>query len=427
MSETATLTINGESFEYPVITGSEGERAIDIATLRRDTGLVTMDPGFVNTGSCVSDITFINGEEGILRYFGYAIEDVAEKASFDECCYLMLYGELPNASELADFRTKIDAYAALPESLVAMISNFPKDAHPMGVLSSLMAAQCAYYPNVSATSTDEEIIDAAIRLMSNIRTMAAFAYRHSQGLAAEYPDLSGDYCADFLNMMFGSADTCYAAEDDTVQALHKLLIMHADHEQNCSTSTVRFVGSSNTNLNVSIAAGVAALWGPLHGGANQAVMDMLTQIDESDDTIDDFIARAKDKSNSFRLMGFGHRVYKNYDPRAKVIKAHCQSVLASGADREPLLDIAMQLEQKALADEYFTARRLYPNVDFYSGLLYKAMGFPADMFTVLFAIGRLPGWIGQWKEMVRTQGRIGRPRQVYNGPTGREFPPIDAR
>lgn len=428
MSETATITLDGKSYEFPVITGSEGEKAIDIRKLRATTGYITMDPGFGNSGCCESNITFIDGEKGILRFRGYSIEELAEKASFIETSYLLMHGELPTQSELDTFSGLMTQFSPIHEDMVRFIQSFAQKAHPMCVLGSAVNALSSFYPGVSASSLNEDIDLTSARLISKIRTLAAFSYKKSIGEPFVYPKRSQTYCENFLNMMFQNSVNGYEADADTIRALNMLLVMHADHEQNCSATSVRVVGSSHADLYASISAGCAALWGPLHGGANQAVVEMLEEIRDSGKDLQHFIDMAKDKKNDYRLMGFGHRVYKNYDPRARVIKNACKNILQSGAANDPMLEIAMRLEEKVLQDDYFIERKLYPNVDFYSGLLYKAMGFPTDMFTVLFAIGRLPGWIAQWKEQIGSPGaKIVRPRQVYQGSNLRTFVPMDQR
>ncbi len=428
MPDDATLILEGVERKFPTLVGSEGEKAIDIAALRGSTGYITLDPGFVNTGSCESKITFIDGEKGILRYRGIPLDQLADNSSFLETAMLVLNGSLPSSGELDAFTSRVTESALIPEEMRAMLDHFPRNAHPMCVLGALTNALAAFYPHVSATSSAEEIDLAAARLIATVSTIATFTYKRSIGEAVVYPDASLSYSENFLNMMFSSPVSSYERDPDIVRALEMLLIMHVDHEQNCSASSVRLVGSSHANLYAAITAGIAALWGPLHGGANQAVMDMLGDIHRSGKSPSTFIEMAKDKSNSFRLSGFGHRVYKNYDPRARIIKSVCTKVLQKQAGKDPLLDIAVNLEAEVLKDEYFIKRKLYPNVDFYSGLLYKAMGIPTDMFTVLFAIGRMPGWIAQWKEMVSNPAnKIGRPRQVYTGNNETAYTPIKKR
>jgi citrate synthase len=428
MSETATLLIGDQKYEFPVITGTEGEKAIDIRDLRQKTGHITLDNGFMNTGSCVSNITFIDGEKGILRYRGYDIEDLAENSTFIETAYLLLHDALPTQQQLERFSRLLNENSMIHEDMRQFFAHFPPDAHPMNILSVMVSALSSFYENVDAKSMTDDIDFTATRLISKIRTIAAFAYKKSIGEPVVYPRKDLTYCANFLNMMFYSPVNRYEVDPDMVKALNMLLLMHADHEQNCSTSAVRLVGSSQANLYASIGCGIAALWGPLHGGANQEVMVMLQRIVNDGGDVDKFISMAKDKTKNFRLMGFGHRVYKNYDPRARIIKKMCAKILDKQTPRDPLLEVAMRLEEKVLQDSYFVDRKLYPNVDFYSGLLYRAMGFPTNMFTVLFAIGRMPGWITQWKEMVSDgNAKIGRPRQIYTGQTQRKYIPIEQR
>ena len=427
-SDKAILELGGDRYEFPLIVGSEGEKAIDISKLRARTGHVTLDPAFVNTAACTSDITFLDGEQGILRYRGIPIEELAEQSSFTETAYLLIYGGLPNHDELMAFRAQLSRHSMIHEGLKELIDRFPPGAHPMAILSSAVCALSAYYPELAdMNQTAEEIELSMVRLIAKITTIAAYAYKQSIGHPLLYPDNSLGYCANFLRMMFGVPCEPYEVDPELVAAIRVLLILHADHEQNCSTSTVRLVGSSRANLFAAISAGILALWGPLHGGANQAVLEMLEQIREAGGDVKQFIAKAKDPDDSFRLMGFGHRVYKNYDPRAKIIKRTADTVLGKLDGDDELLDIAKELETAALSDEYFVERKLYPNVDFYSGIIYHAMGIPTNMFTVMFAIGRLPGWIGQWKEMLEQDSKIGRPRQIYTGATERHFVPLDQR
>ena len=428
MPETAKLIIDGSSYDFPVVIGTEGEKAIDIRALRNTTGYITLDGGYMNTGSCESRITFINGEKGILRYRGIPVEQLAEHSSFVETSYLLLHDKLPTKSQLSKFSGLLSEFSLIHEDMRHFFNHFPAEAHPMSTLGTMVNALSSFYPHVDAMSMQEEIDITAARLISKVRTLAAFAYKKSVGEPFVYPTRELSYCENFLNMMFSSPVNDYQLDPDTVKALDMLLILHADHEQNCSASSVRLVGSSHANLYAAISAGIAALWGPLHGGANQAVMEMLGQIHKSGSHVSKFIDMAKDKQSSFRLSGFGHRVYKNYDPRAKIIKGVCQKVLNKYSANDPLLEIAMSLEEKVLKDDYFIQRKLYPNVDFYSGLLYKAMGIPTEMFTVMFAIGRMPGWITQWKEMISTPGnKIGRPRQIYMGNTETGYTPIEKR
>lgn len=425
---TAEIVFNGSALELPVVEGSEGEKGIDISALRAKTGLVTIDNGFVNTASCLSGITFLDGEKGILRYRGYAIEDLAEKSNFIEVAYLLIYGELPTRDQLSWFKEKISSYSETAPEIKQMIKAFPKDAHPMGILSAMISSLSAFHPEFLDAELSKEKKDAVMgQLISQVKNIAAYAYRASQGLDVVDPKPHQlDYCSDFLNMMFGGEG--YEPDPEVAKALNVLLILHADHEQNCSTSTVRLVGSSQASLYASISAGVSALWGPLHGGANQAVIEMLQKIQADGGDYKKFLNKAKDKSDSFRLMGFGHRVYKNFDPRAKIIKAACDVVLEKLSIKDPLLDIAKGLEEEALADSYFVERKLYPNVDFYSGIIYKALNIPTNMFTVMFALGRLPGWIAQWKEMIESDAtKIGRPRQIYTGANLTPYKSIDKR
>lgn len=423
MSETVKLIVEGKEFEFPVITGTEGEKAIDISKLRDLTGHITLDIGFKNTGSTKSAITFLNGEEGILHHRGYSIEDLAEHASFLEVSYLLLYGKLPNATEYADFENAIREHTLANEGLEAMFKAFPTGSHPMGQLSSMVAALGLYYPKALNPHRSEEAINRTIiRLMAKMPTICAMIYKKRNGHPTVYPKNSLDYVANYLNMTFGQVTMPeYEPDPVLVSAMNKLLILHADHEQNCSASTVRVVGSSQSNLYSSISAGISALWGPLHGGANQEVLEMLEQIQNDGGDVQKWINKAKDKNDPFRLMGFGHRVYKNFDPRAKIIKKACDDVLAKLGVNDPVLEIAKQLEEAALTDPYFVERKLFPNVDFYSGIIYRAMGFPTDFFTVLFSMGRLPGWISQWQEMRKEKQPIARPRQIYTGETPRAY------
>ncbi len=428
MSRTALLEIDGKKYEFPLVKGTENEYAIDIKTLRGVTnGITTIDPGYKNTGSCESAITFLNGEEGVLRYRGYAIEDLAEKADFLEVAYLLIFGELPTKEELEKFHTDIKAQSHVDEDVKKIIDGFPKSAHPMGVLSSLTSALVAFNPSSVNVDSEEEMYNAICRILGKFPVLTAWAYRKRAGLPLDYGDDSLGYVDNFLKMMFKKPSGEYTSNKVIVDALDKLLILHADHEQNCSTSTVRIVGSSQAGLFVSISAGIAALWGPLHGGANQAVIEMLEAIKEDGGDTKKFMAKAKDKNDPFRLMGFGHRVYKNFDPRAKIIKRSADAVLEDLGVDDPVLDIAKGLEKEALEDQYFVDRRLYPNVDFYSGIIYRSLGIPVEMFTPMFALGRLPGWIAQWREMRLRKEPIGRPRQVYIGETYREFKPIGKR
>ena len=423
MSEIAKIIVEGKEYEFPIIVGTEGEKAIDISKLRDLTGHITLDIGFKNTGSTKSAITFLDGEEGILHHRGYSIEDLAEHASFLEVSYLLLYGKLPNATEYAEFENAIREHTLANEGLEAMFKAFPTGSHPMGQLSSMVAALGLYYPKALNPHRPEEAINRTIiRLMAKMPTICAMIYKKRNGHPTVYPKNSLDYVANYLNMTFGQVTMPeYEPDPVLVSAMNKLLILHADHEQNCSASTVRVVGSSQSNLYSSISAGISALWGPLHGGANQEVLEMLEQIQNDGGDVQKWINKAKDKNDPFRLMGFGHRVYKNFDPRAKIIKKACDDVLEKLGVNDPVLEIAKQLEEAALTDPYFIERKLFPNVDFYSGIIYRAMGFPTDFFTVLFSLGRLPGWISQWQEMRKEKQPIARPRQIYTGETIRPF------
>ncbi|MBS7255431.1 citrate synthase [Flavobacterium branchiicola] len=421
MSKIATLEVDGKKIELPVITGSENESAIDINKLRDLTGFITIDPGYKNSGSCTSEITFLDGELGILRYRGYSIEDLAEKASFLEVSYLLIFGELPTVAELEQFENGIKKHSLVNEEMKNIIDGFPKTAHPMGVLSALTSALTAFNPKAVNVDNEKEMYEAICKTMAKFLVIATWTYRKSMGYPLNYYDNTKGYVESFMQLMFKLPTGPYAANPVIVNALDKLFILHADHEQNCSTSTVRMVGSSHAGLFASVSAGVSALWGPLHGGANQAVLEMLEEINKDGGDTDKFLAKAKDKNDPFRLMGFGHRVYKNFDPRAKIIKKAATEVLETLGVEDPILDIARKLEKAALEDEYFKSRNLYPNVDFYSGIIYRALGIPTDMFTVMFAIGRLPGWIAQWKEMRENKEPIGRPRQIYTGHPLRDF------
>jgi citrate synthase len=426
MANTARLEVNEKSIDLPLVMGSESEIGIDISKLRSQTKAITLDPGFVNTGSCESGITYLDGENGILRYRGYPIEQLAEKSNFLEVSYLLIYGELPTNLQLNDFEYNVKQHTLLHEDVRHIYQAFPKDAHPMAILSSIVCALSTFYPDFSAT--DSDAVDLAIwRLMGKLPTIAAWSYKKNIGQPFVYPINEFTYTKNFLNMLFGVPTTNYEVPEEFVKALNVLFILHADHEQNCSTSTVRLVGSSEANLFASISTGIAALWGPLHGGANQAVLEMLKQIHNDGGDVQKFIKLAKDKGSGFRLMGFGHRVYKNFDPRATILKGYCDKILGLLGTPDPLLDIAKQLEEAALTDEYFIERNLYPNVDFYSGIIYKALGFPTDMFTVLFSLGRLPGWIAHWLEMRNGISKIGRPRQIYTGQTERNYESLSQR
>lgn len=428
MSNTAEIKVEGKTYELPVIEGTENEKAIDISSLRGDSGVITIDPGFKNTGSTTSAITFLDGEKGILRYRGYSIEELAEKSTFLEVAYLLIYGELPDQPTYDKFVSDITNHTLVHEDVKKILEGFPSTAHPMGVLSSLVCAQTAFYPaSLDPNRAASEVDLSIIRLIAKMPTFAAWSYKNQIGHPVNYPDNTLDYCSNFLKMMFANPAEAYEVDPVVANALDKLLILHADHEQNCSTSTVRIVGSSHASLYASISGGINALWGPLHGGANQAVIEMLENIRKDGGDTKKWMAKAKDKNDPFRLMGFGHRVYKNFDPRAKIIKKAADDVLAKLGVKDPVLDIAKGLEEEALNDPYFVERKLYPNVDFYSGIIYRALGIPTDMFTVMFAMGRLPGWIAQWKEMRENKEPIGRPRQVYTGSNLRPYVSLDGR
>jgi citrate synthase len=428
VSEIAELTLGSTKFEAPITIGSEGERALDIQSLRAKTGLVTIDPAFMNTASTKSAITFLDGEKGILRYRGIPIEQLAEQSTFVETSYLLIYGHLPSESEHRTFSTALTRHSLIHEDMKRFFDGFPYSAHPMAVLSSMVVSLSSFYPDSLDVDNTEEIDITIARLLAKLRTIAAFAYKKSIGQPFVYPQNSLSYCANFLNMMFSVPAEPYEPDPEVVKVLNLLLILHADHEQNCSTSTVRMVGSAKANLFASISAGICALWGPLHGGANQEVIEMLEMIKADGGDVAKYVELAKKKDSHFRLMGFGHRVYKNFDPRAKIIKTAADTVLAKLGIKDPLLDIAKGLEEAALRDSYFVERKLYPNVDFYSGIIYRALGFPTNMFTVLFALGRLPGWIAHWKEMTEdSTTKIGRPRQIYTGPTLQNYVPLDQR
>jgi len=428
MSDSVELHLGSERFSYPILTGTENERAVDIAKLRDETGLITLDLAYKNTGATKSAITFIDGDLGILRYRGYPIEHLAEHSTFMEVSYLLLYGELPSAVQLEQFNQSIIRRTLVHENIKKFLDAYPGGTHPMGVLMSTIASLSSFYPNSLIPNRSAEDVDRTIhRLIAKMATIAAWTYKKAIGHPYMYPNNKYDYVSNFLMMMFGHRTEEYVPDPVVVDALNKLLILHADHEQNCSTSTVRIVGSSHANIYASVAAGIGALWGPLHGGANQAVIEMLEAIKEDGGDAQKYIAKAKDKNDPFRLMGFGHRVYKNFDPRAKIIKVACDQVLNRLGINDPILDIAKQLEETALSDAYFVERKLYPNVDFYSGIIYRAIGIPTDMFTVMFALGRLPGWISQWKEMRESNEPIGRPRQLYIGHPEREYVPVGKR
>jgi citrate synthase len=428
MSEKATLEVNGQKYEFPIKIGTENEVAIDITSLRSTTGgVITLDAGFKNTGSCESAITFLDGEKGVLRYRGYSIEELAEKADFLEVAYLLIFGELPTKEQNEKFLKDIQAQSIVDEDIKKIIEAFPKSAHPMGVISSLTSALTAFNPSSVNVNSEEDMYKAIVRIMGKFPVLVAWTYRRKAGLPLDYGDNSLGYVENILKMMFSQPNSCYMQSEILVDALDKLLILHADHEQNCSTSTVRITGSSHAGLFASLSAGISALWGPLHGGANQAVLEMLEAIKADGGDTKKYMAKAKDKEDPFRLMGFGHRVYKNFDPRAKIIKKAADEVLGNLGVDDPILDIAKGLEKEALEDQYFVDRKLYPNVDFYSGIIYRAMGIPVEMFTVMFALGRLPGWIAQWREMRLRKEPIGRPRQLYIGETERRFVALEKR
>jgi citrate synthase len=428
MDKTAKLMVNGKTYELPLVIGTEGEMALDISNLRKETGLITLDPGYPNTGSCTSNITFMDGEKGVLRYRGYPVEQLAEYSSFRETAYLLINGGLPSEKELNRFSVMLNDHSLVHEDMRQFFENYPRRAHPMGILSSMVNALRAFYPEIPERSEEEEINITFARLLSKVRTLAAVSYKISRGHKVVYPRHDLSYCANFLNMMFHTPVKPYVIDDDLVDALNVFWILHADHEQNCSTAAVRLVGSARVNLYAAISAGICALWGPLHGGANQAVVEMLQDIYDSGGDPSPFIARAKDKNDPFRLMGFGHRVYKTYDPRAKIMEKVCNRVLKKLHIHDPLLDIAKRLEEVAVKDPYFIDHNLYPNVDFYSGIVLRAMGIPLNMFPVMFAIGRLPGWISQWKEsMEDPKWKLHRPRQIYTGLSKRDYVPLEKR
>jgi citrate synthase len=428
MVKTAKLVVDGKTYELPIVTGSQGEMGIDISGLRKQSGIITLDPGYANTGSCESSITFMNGEEGVLRYRGIPIEQLAEHSTFVETAYLLINAELPTRENLNRFSIMLNDHSLVHEDMLAFFENFPKGAHPMGILSSMVNALRAFYPKLPERTDEEEIDITFARLLSKVRTLAAMSYKMSLGHKLIYPSHKLSYCANFLNMMFDSPVRPYMIDEDLVKALEVFWILHADHEQNCSTAAVRLVGSARVNLYAAISAGISALWGPLHGGANQAVVEMLQQIYDKGGDHAPFIARAKDRNDPFRLMGFGHSVYKTYDPRARIMEKTCKKVLEKLKREDPLLDIAKRLEEVALKDPYFIDHNLYPNVDFYSGIVMRALGIPLDMFTVMFAIGRLPGWISQWKESIEDpRWKLHRPRQIYIGPKERNYISVEER
>ena len=427
MAKLAKLSYDGKSVEFPLVEGTENELGIDIKTLRAATNLITLDPGFKNTGSCQSAITFLNGEKGVLRYRGYDIEDLANNADFLEVAYLLIFGELPTQEQLDKFLVDIKEESFIDEDLKKILESFPSSAHPMGVLSSLTSGLTAFNPKTVEIEDEEQVYRAIVRIMGKLPVLVAWVYRKKSGLPLKYGDYALGYVENIARMMFRKPNKEYVANPIVDQALNKLLILHAEHEQNCSTSTVRVVGSSHAGLFASVAAGISALWGPLHGGANQAVVEMLEDIRQDGGDIDKYMNKAKDKSDPFRLMGFGHRVYKNFDPRARIIKKSANEVLEDLGIVDPVLDIAKKLEEAALSDPYFVERKLYPNVDFYSGIIYRAMGISTETFTVMFALGRLPGWIAQWREMRLNKEPIGRPRQIYVGKNQRPFVPLNKR
>jgi len=429
MTEKAKIILpDGQSFDFPVLTGSEQEKGIDISSLRKQTGYITLDPGFVNTGSCESSITFLDGEKGVLRYRGYPIEELAEKSSFIEVGYLLINGELPKKDQLENFTNRINLHSMIHEDMRHFFEGFSQNSHPMVILSAMISSLSAYYAEASGKASIENLEINSARLIAKISTIAAFSYKKSVGQPFVYPRDELPYCAKFLNMMFSVPAESYELDPVIEQSLELLLILHADHEQNCSASTVRVVGSSMANVYASVASGILALWGPLHGGANQQVVEMLQQIHEDKAGISKYIEKAKNQDSSFRLMGFGHRVYKNFDPRAKILKVACDKLLNKLGINDPLLEIALELEETALTDDYFIERKLYPTLDFYTGIMYRAIGIPLNMFTVMFALGRVPGWIAQWKEMHEDpKQKIARPRQLFTGNTRRSYTTITER
>jgi citrate synthase len=428
MTEVAKLSIGNDEIELPVVVGTEQEKAVDITKLRGETGCITLDDGYMNTGATLSAVTFLDGEVGILRYRGYPVEQLAGNCDFVEVAYLLIYGELPTAAQLDDFKAKLRRHTMLHEDMRLFYDGFPRDAHPMAILSSVVGALSTFYQDALSSKDPDQVNLSVLRLIAKLPTIAAYAHKKSIGQPFVYPRNDLTYCENFLRMMFAVPTEPFVADPDFVDALNLLLIVHADHEQNCSTSTVRMVGSSDANLFASISAGICALWGPLHGGANEACVAMLQQIAKDGSNVKKYVDMAKDKNSGFRLMGFGHRVYKNFDPRATIIKTACDKLLAKRSINDPIFEIAKELEQVALKDEYFIERKLYPNVDFYSGVIYRAIGIPVPMFTVLFALGRLPGWIAHWLEMRRSPTKkIARPRQIYTGPNKREFVPMEKR
>ncbi|MCY4614375.1 MAG: citrate synthase [Nitrospira sp.] len=428
MSRLSTLHVADQTVALPVVTGTEGEQVLDVTALRAQTGLTAFDPGYVNTASCSSGVTFVDGDRGILRYRGIPIEQLAEQSNFLENAYLLIHGNLPTQPEYRGFANAITRHTLLHEDVKRFYDGFPRDAHPMAILSAVIGALSTFYQDSHDPTDPQQVELSTHRLLAKITTIAAYSYKKSIGQPFVYPDNSLDYCSNFLRMMFSVPSEPYAVNPVVSNALNLLFILHADHEQNCSTSTVRLVGSSHANLFASVSAGIYALWGPRHGGANQRVMEMLEAIHADGDNVGKYIELAKDRSHPFRLAGFGHRVYKHYDPRARILKRACEQVLAVLGMHDPLLDVAKRLEDAALTDDFFVSNKLYPNVDFYSGVIYKAIGFPVNMFTVLFAIGRLPGWIAHWREMMRDPHvKIGRPRQLYTGRTCTDYVPMDQR
>ena len=428
MTETVKLTYQGKTYEFPVQEGTCGEKAIDIATLRKDTGLVTFDPGFMSTGSCQSKITYLDGEKGVLLYRGYPIEQIAEKSSFIETSYLLIYGELPTKDQLDNFQYHLVHHSMVHESIKNLYDGFPNNPHPMAVCSAVVGSLATFYQNELNVRNEREIEIATHRLMAKLPTIAAYSYKKSIGQPFQYPDNTLSYSANFLKMMFSLPCEPYEVDEDAAKVLDVLLILHADHEQNCSTSTVRLVGSSMCNLFASVSSAIYALWGPLHGGANQAVIEMLQNIHDDGGDVNKYVKKAKDSNDTFRLMGFGHRVYKNFDPRSRIIKKLAHKIFNKATSHEPLLEIALKLEEIAINDDYFVEKKLYPNVDFYSGLIYKALNIPINMFPVMFAMGRLPGWIAQWKELQKDKDfKIGRPRQIYTGLAKRDYISIQKR
>lgn len=427
MTDHAVLSYRGRNYDLPIVVGTEDEHAADISSLRGASGLITLDRGYGNTGSCESEITYIDGDKGILRYRGYPIEQLAERSTFTETAYLLIFGELPTGAQYTEFRRLLNEHQHIHENMLDFFHGFPEGSPPMAILSAMINALGCFQPELTKPDDDDHFMEAAARLISKVRTIAAAAYRTSAGRPVNYPRQDMRYTSNFLHMLMSMPFDLYEPDPDIVEALDRILILHADHEQNCSTSTVRMVASSQANLHASVAAGVCALWGPLHGGANQAVIEMLQRLHDSGQTLESFVNQIKNKEAGVRLMGFGHRVYRNFDPRAKLIKESCDRVLAKLGIHDPLLDLATQLEEVALEDDYFVSRKLYPNVDFYSGIILRAIGIPQDMFTVMFAMGRLPGWIAQWREVHVQPPKIDRPRQVYIGANARDFVPVEER